>query len=377
MTTVRDILAAVDRLAPFRLAESWDNVGLLLGDADAEVRRVLVALDVTDAVCDEVEAVGAEVVLTHHPLIFQPVDRLTAGTVGGRLALRLARAGRAVIAAHTNLDAASGGLCDILADMVGLMDTEPLESAPSPRRYKVVVYAPEDALEAVAGAAFAAGAGRVGAYTEVAFESAGTGWFRPGQGAHPAEGEVGKRSRVAERRLETVAAESNLGAVLAAVVRAHPYEQPVIDCYRLDEASVGSPPGQGGQGRPAGLGRVGPIKSSRTLGDLADKTKEALGCESVRLAGDPAAPIERAAVLTGSGGGMAQALRRAGAQAYVTGEMKYHDLSDLAAAGIGVILGGHWRTERATLAAWTPRLAEAVDVEVVLSERERDPTMVR
>jgi dinuclear metal center YbgI/SA1388 family protein len=377
LTTVRDILAAVDGLAPFRLAESWDNVGLLLGDAGAEVRRVLVALDVTDAVCDEAEAVEADLVLAHHPLLFQPVDRLTAGTVEGRLALRLARSGRAVIAAHTNLDAAAGGLCDCLAEMVGLSDAEPLTAAPSPRRYKVVVYAPEDALETVAAAAFAAGAGRVGAYTEVAFEAAGTGRFRPGQGARPAEGEVGKANRVAERRLETVAVEADLGAVLAAVVRAHPYEEPVIDCYRLSEASVGMPPGQGGESGAAGLGRVGPINHSRTLGDLADKTKEALGCESIRLAGDPAAPIERAGVVTGSGGGMAQALRRAGAQAYVTGEMKYHDLSALAADGIGVILGGHWRTERAALAAWTPRLAEAVEVEVRLAEREDDPAVWR
>ncbi|MFO8013803.1 MAG: Nif3-like dinuclear metal center hexameric protein, partial [Phycisphaerae bacterium] len=119
---------------------------------------------------------------------------------------------------------------------------------------------------------------------------------------------------------------------------------------------------------------------SRTLGDLADKTKEALGGESVRLAGDPAAPIERAAVVTGSGGGMADALRRAGAQACITGEMKYHEIQDLAAAGIGVILGGHWRTERAALAAWMPRLVEVVEsagVEVRLSDRERDPAVWR
>jgi len=369
MTTVRDILAAVDRLAPWRLAEAWDNVGLLLGEADAEVRRVLLALDVTDAVCREAEAARAEVVLAHHPLLFQPVDRLTGETVQGRLALRLARAGRAVIAAHTNLDSAEGGLSDTLAGMVGLTGTEPLQPGPAAARYKVVVYAPEDALEAVAEAAFAAGAGRVGEYTEVAFESAGTGRFRPGQGAAPAEGEVGRASRIPERRLETVAAEARLGAVLAAVSRVHPYEEPVIDCYPLHD-----PPAR------TGLGRVGSLKPSRTLAETADNLKEALGCESVRLAGDPAATIQRAAVLTGSGGGMAQALRRAGVQAYVTGEMKYHDLSDLAAGGIGVILGGHWRTERAALEAWAPRLAEAVEsagVEVRLSDRERDPAVWR
>jgi len=368
MTTVRDILAAVDRLAPFRLAESWDNVGLLLGDPAAEVRRVLLCLDVTDAVCAEAEQAGAEVVLAHHPLLFEPVGRLTADSPTGRLALRLAGAGRALIAAHTNLDAAEGGLSDLLADRLGLTDTEPLApaAATAPLRYKVVVFVPEQALEAVARAAFKAGAGRVGDYTETAFVTAGTGRFRPGQGARPAEGDLGRVSRVDEARLETVVPEDRLGAVLAAVCRAHPYEEPVIDCYRLE-----GPPAR------AGLGRVGSVKGSRTLADLADTAKEALGCESLRLAGDPAAPIVRAAVLTGSGGGMAGALQKAGCQAYVTGELKYHDLSDLAARGIGVILGGHWRTERAALEAWAPRLAEAVDVEVRLSEAERDPTAWR
>jgi len=366
VTTVHDILAAVDRLAPFRLAESWDNVGLLLGDARAEVRRVLVALDVTDAVCDEADAVEADVIVAHHPLIFQPVARLTTDGPQGRLALRLAAAGRAVVAAHTNLDSADGGLCDILAGLIGIEETDPLEAGHGQRQYKVVCFVPEAALEAVAQAAFEAGAGRIGRYTETAFDVAGTGRFRPGQGTHPAEGEVGRLSRVPERRLETVVPANRLGAVLAAACKAHPYEEPLIDCVALH----GTPP-------DPGLGRAGHLKASRTLGDLADKTKEALRCESVRVAGDPAALIERAGVVTGSGGGMTAALRAAGCQAYITGEMKYHEVQDLAARGIGVILGGHWRTERVTIEAWAPRLAEAVDAQVRMAESETDPTALR
>jgi len=366
MTTVRNILDAVDRLAPFRLAEPWDNVGLVLGDAAAEVRRVLVALDATEAVCDEADRAGADVLLVHHPPIFQAVDRVTADSPQGRILLRLAREGRAVIAAHTNLDSAEGGLADLLAGRIGLTDTQPLAPARASRRFKVVVYAPEKDLPAVAQAGFEAGAGRVGAYTEVGFEASGTGWFTPGQGASPAEGEVGRANRIAERRFETVVPEDRLAAVVAAMAKAHPYEEPVIDAYALHDPPAG-----------AGLGREGPIIGSRTLADLADKTKEALGCESLHLAGDPAAPVMRAAVLTGSGGGMAEALVRAGCQAYVTGEMKYHEVQDLVARGIGVILGGHWRTERVPLEAWTPRLAEAVDVEVRMSEDETDPTAVR
>jgi len=365
VTTVRDILEAVDRLAPFCLAEPWDNVGLLLGDPAAEVRRMLVALDATEAVCDEAARAAADVLLVHHPPIFQAIDRVTADTPQGRVLLRLAREGRAAIAAHTNLDAAEGGLADLLADRLGLTDTAPLVPGHASRRFKVVVYAPEKDLSAVARAGFEAGAGRVGAYTEVGFEAAGTGWFTPDEGASPAEGEVGRANRLAERRLETVVTEDRLAAVVSAMAKAHPYEEPVIDAYALHDPPAG-----------AGLGRAGPINGSSTLADLADKTKEVLGCKSVHLAGDPAAPVVRAGVMTGSGGGMAEALQRAGCQAYVTGEMKYHDAQDLAARGIGVILGGHWRTERVPLAAWTLRLAEAVDVEVRLSAIETDPATV-
>ena len=366
MTTVGDILEVVGRLAPWSLAESWDNVGLLVGEGEAEVRRLLVALDVTEAVCDEAAEVGAEMILTHHPLVFRPLERVTGETPTGRLVLRLAREGRALAAAHTNLDAAEGGLADLLARALGLVDLEPLRAAAGPPRFKVVTFVPAEALEAVAQAAFEAGAGRVGRYTETAFESAGTGRFRPGPGASPAEGEVGRTNRVAEVRLETVVPADRLTAVVEAAARAHPYEEPVIDAYALHD-----PPTR------AGLGRVGVLEASTRLAELADKVKEVLGCESVRVAGDPAAPVVRAGLVTGSGGGMTEALLRAGADAYVTGELKYHEAADLAARGIGVVLAGHWWTERRALEAWVPRLAEAVEAEVLLARRERDPLRVR
>jgi putative NIF3 family GTP cyclohydrolase 1 type 2 len=149
MTTVADIVDAVDRLAPFRSAEPWDNVGLLLGDAAWPVRRVLVCLDVSEAVCREAARRRADLVLAHHPLLFQDVDRLTSETRHGRLALALLESRRAVIAAHTNLDGAPGGLCDILAGMVGLRDLKPLRAEPAGKHYKVVVFTPPQALSAL------------------------------------------------------------------------------------------------------------------------------------------------------------------------------------------------------------------------------------
>jgi len=370
MTTIADIVRAVDRLAPFRLAEEWDNVGLLLGDAAWPVRRVLVSLDVTEAVCEEAERLEADCLLAHHPFMFKDVSRVTAETRPGRLALRLAAGRRAVIAAHTNLDAAQGGLCDLLAERAGLTDIEPLRAEPVERTYKVVVFVPVADLESVRLAAFDAGAGRIGAYTECSFAAEGEGTFFAGEGTSPSVGPAsaeatagrarGKRSAVPEHRLEVLAAESRVGAVVAAIGRAHSYETPAIDVYPLKDL-----PGE------AGLGRVGRLKKPKTVGQLADDIKRALGLSCVQVAGERSARVERVAVNTGSGSGLVEAVRAAGCQAYLAGELKYHEAESLAAEGIAVILGGHYETERGPLEDWTPRLAEAVDVEVRLSESER------
>jgi dinuclear metal center YbgI/SA1388 family protein len=362
MATVAEVVSAVDRLAPFGAAQAWDNVGLLLGDEAWPAARVLVCLDLSEAVCDEAERIAADVVLAHHPLIFKEVDRLTSETRVGRLALRLAGGRRAVIAAHTNLDAAEGGLCDILAAMVGLTDLSPLRPEPAGRRYKVVVLVPEADLEGVRAAAFMAGAGRIGNYAECSFAAEGAGTFVPGEGAEPAVGEVGSRSTVREARVEFLVPGVSLARVLAAVGRAHPYEEAAIDVYPLHSTASAS-----------GIGRIGRLEKNLTAGELAMRTKAALGMRTIALAGDPAREVERVAVVTGGGGGLAEAVAEADCQAFVTGELKHHETEDLAAAGIAVILGGHWRTERLPLERWAPLLAEGLDgVEVRMSEAERE-----
>ena len=374
MTTVADCLSAIDRLAPFRLAEQWDNVGLVLGDRRQEVRRVLVSLDLSDAVCDEAAEVGADLHFTHHPPLFKNVERMTADTSAGRLALRVLNDRRSLIAAHTNLDAARGGLCDILAGMAGMQDlpaggnapagegTRPLQQSPPAWRYKVVVFVPPEAMEAVRAAAFAAGAGRIGHYTECSFSAEGEGTFLPGDAAHPAVGRKGARSTVRERRIEMLIDDRRIGAVAAAIKHAHPYEEPAIDVYPLHGAASG-----------VGVGRVGRLARPSPLGDLADRVRQALGLATIGVAGDPGRVVERVALVTGSGSGVLEAVFESGAQVYLTGELKYHEVEDLAARGVSAILGGHYRTERIPLDAWTPRLAaELPGVDVRLSQRERE-----
>ena len=364
MLTVRDILAAVDRLAPWRLAADWDNVGLMVGDRDRRVRRLLVCLNVSEATVAEAARGRADAILAHHPLIRKTVPRLTSDTRFGRLALACLADRRAVIAAHTNLDSAIGGICDILAEMLGLKPGEPLLAPPEAGRYKVVVFVPESDLDAVRDAAFAAGAGRIGDYAECSFAGEGEGTFFPAASAHPAVGAKGRRNAVRERRLELVADEPSLGRVTAAIARAHSYEEPAIDVYRLRV-----------EPSDAGIGRVARFPKPRRLGDFVRDVKKVLGLGAVSFAGDPKQKIERVAVCTGGGNTLGDAVVAAGCQAYLCGELKYHEADDLASRGIGVILGGHYETERVPLERWSRRLAEELPgVEVVLSRTER-PTM--
>ena len=366
MPTVADVLAAVDRLAPFRQAEEWDNVGLILGDADRRAQRVLVALDASDATCAEAERLRADCLVVHHPLIFHGVKRLTGDTRTGRVALRLLAGRRALIVAHTNLDGAAGGLCDLLGRLVGLEDLEPLQHPPPQGRCKIVIFVPSGDLEAVRAAAFAAGAGHIGLYTECSFASEGEGTFLPGERARPAVGKRGRRSALREHRLEVLVDEARLGKVLAAVARAHPYEEPAIDVYPMRAVAPG-----------AGIGRVGRLRRPTSAGRFAETVKRALRRKAVGFAGDPRQRLRRVALCTGAGGGVLAAVRASRADAYLTGELAMHEVQELEAFGIAVVLGGHYETERIPLNAWAPRLARALPgVDVRLSRMERGPSRI-
>ena len=238
-----EFLAALDALAPARLAEDWNNVGLMVGRRDRPVTRVIVALDLRAAVLDEAMAEGADLVLVHHPPIFPAMSAVTDARTAGALVLRAAEERIAVVAAHTNLDSAAGGLNDQMAAALGITGTRPLLPDPT-----------EPAV----------GLGRVGEVTP-----------------------------------------TTLGALAAAAVGAY---------------------------RPAGV--------------------------NTGLAGDPDQPVTRVAVCTGSGGSLVDAARDAGVHAYVTGDLKYHDAD--AAEGMGLVNIPHGVVEQHALAAWTPRLAEAL-----------------
>ena len=261
------------------------------------------------------------------------------------------RAGIAIYSPHTALDAAPGGVNDFLASGMGAGAVRPLKSAErSPRfSHKVVVFVPADHVNVVRLAMCAAGAGGIGLYTDCTFAAAGEGTFRGLAGAKPAIGKVGRLERVAEVRLETVCNQRDLAAVLAAMIEAHPYEEPAYDIFRRE--SEPAPPADS-----AGVGRAVTLEKAVTLDTLLRRVKAHLGLNAVQV-GRPASPGKvREVYICAGAGGSVFAEADGQAQVYVTGEMRHHDVLDAVQRGISVILAGHTQTERPYLPTYARRL---------------------
>jgi dinuclear metal center YbgI/SA1388 family protein len=356
---VADVVRTVESIAPTRFAASWDNVGLLVGDPDAEVTRVLLAIDCTRAVLDEATRGGFQAIVAYHPPIFEGQKRFVAGAI----AYEAARAGVAIFSPHTALDVAVGGTNDVLADALAMTDRAPLRPVEvRDSEYKIVTFVPAEHVEAVSRALFDAGAGRIGKYSSCSFRVPGTGTFYGEEGASPAVGQAGRLEEAPELRLEMVVPIARIGAVVGALRSVHPYEEPAFDLVRL----AATPEGRG-------LGRVGPVARA-TVRALADRVKNALGVEHLLVAGSLDREVTRAAVCAGSGGDLVPDAVRAEAQLLLTGEMRHHDALAADAAGLSLICTRHSTSERAALVALEHRLSkELPGVRVARSVEDRDP----
>lgn len=354
---IGDIYSLIDEIAPFHLAEEWDNAGLLLGGKGDPVTKALLALDATPEVVEEAEAIGADLLVTHHPVIFRPVKRIGSG----ELAYRLIRRGIGVISAHTNLDAAAGGVNDCLAQILGLEEVRPLNPAPIKRHNKIVVFVPEKDGEAVYRAMASAGAGVYGAYKGCAFLSPGEGRFLPAEGAHPAIGQVGTLEKVREARLEMLVEKSRTWAVLEAMRGAHPYEVPAFDV--LEEAGV----------EYSCIARIGTADRARGGLDFAAFVKDRLQAEAVAYV-DGKHPVRCVAVAGGAGADLLYEAKAAGADALVTAEAKHHQMLDAAGIGLTLVDAGHFYTERVVLGPLRQSMAERLPgLEISVSQAMRPP----
>jgi dinuclear metal center YbgI/SA1388 family protein len=355
---VARIAEAVERIAPLALAEEWDNCGLQAGDPEAEANRVLVALTPLPEVFDEAEEKGADFLLFHHPIIFRSLKVIVTSSYPGDLLARAIRNGLAVYAAHTSYDAAPAGVSVALARTLGLGG--PLRVlSPRGALRKLVVFVPEENVDAVAKALAGAGAGVVGDYTECTFRTRGTGTFRGGDETNPYLGEKGRLEEVEEVRMETVVPAHALRRAVEAATAAHPYEEIALDVYPVE----GSPEG-------CGYGRLGTLPERLTVREMREYVSESLGFPS-RLVADARRRIEAVAVLGGSGGTFIPEAAASGAHAFVTGDVDYHDALLAESLGLTVIDAGHAATELPSLEPLALRLAELLDVPVEVSRVRR------
>jgi dinuclear metal center YbgI/SA1388 family protein len=363
MPTVAAIVEYLERFAPPALAAEWDNVGLLLGERGAAVGRARTCLTVTPEVAAEAVAGGAQLLVTHHPIFFRPFKRLTGDTPEGAMLLSLARAGVAVYSPHTSFDNARGGINELLAARLGLTGVGPLRRRDGPRQVKVVVFVPDKDLGRVSDALFEAGAGRIGAYSECSFRLGGTGTFFGSESANPTVGQKGRREEVSEWRLEVVCPERDVERAVAAIRRSHSYEEPAYDVYPLRPAPAAE-----------GEGRLGELPQAVPLGAFAAAVRAALKSGPVQYVGDVGKEVRRVAVVCGAGGELLGDAVRARADVLLTGEMRFHDYLAARAAGLALVLPGHYATERVGVEDLAGLLRqEFPGLDVRASERETDP----
>ncbi|MCB0795062.1 MAG: Nif3-like dinuclear metal center hexameric protein [Flavobacteriales bacterium] len=351
----------MERSAPAMLQESYDNVGLLVGDPDGEVSGALVCLDVTEGVIEEAITHGCGLIIAHHPLIFKGLKRLVGSDPVQRMVIKAIRQDIAVMAVHTNLDNVAWGVNGELAQRIGLSPAHVLETRPDQLR-KLVVFVPRDHVEPVRNALFQSGAGQLGRYDECSFGVDGTGTFRAGAGSEPFVGVIGERHDEAEVRLEVIYPTMIERSLLRAMMEAHPYEEVA---HFIHPVLIGHP--------QIGSGLIGefpePVDPVAFLALLKDR----LGIPWLRHGPMPNRPIRRVALCGGSGAFLLSKAKAEKVDAFVTGDLKYHDFFE-ADGRLLLVDVGHYGSEQFTMTLIQRLLGEKFPTFAVrLTETVTDP----
>jgi dinuclear metal center YbgI/SA1388 family protein len=346
--TLTEVVDLLHGWYPPATADSRDAVGLVSGDPDQDVTKVLFAVDPVLPVAQEAAEWGAQLLVVHHPLFLKGVHGVARTTPKGRTLGVLQDAGCALLTAHTNADQAVGGVSEALAGALGLADVRPVSPRSTAMLDKLTTYVPAPDAERVREALGRAGAGVVGDYDSASFSTPGEGRFRPLEGAHPAIGEVGTLEVVDEVRIECVLARAARPRVVAALLAAHPYEEPAYDVVELADPGVAA----------TGSGRLGTVPRT-TLGEFARRVADALPrtAQGVRVAGGAHRPVETVAVCGGAGDFLLDDVRRSGADVYVTSDLRHHPASEFVEHGGPALVDvAHWAAEW----TWLPVVAGRV-----------------
>lgn len=332
MHTLGQLIGELESYAPTYLAEKWDNVGLLIGSRKQSVNKVLCALDINLGVIEEAIAKQVDCIITHHPFIFKPLARIDFDTPRGEMIRLLIQHNIAVYSMHTNWDIASGGINDILSNLLGLKEAKPLVVTHTEVVRKLAIYTPMEAAEAVRAVLMEANKCKIGNYKGCTFMLEGEGSFIPLEGSNPYIGAIGKCELVREVKIECIAFEKDIHTIMEEVAKVHPYEEIAYDIYKLQHIK-----------HVEGIGRHGEC-SEISQEELINKVKEIFKVPYVRVIGEATELIKNIAICSGSGSEFIDQAART-SQVYITGDVKFHEAQYALEQGLIILDVGHYASE--------------------------------
>lgn len=332
---IKEITSYLESIAPLSYQESYDNSGLIVGQMDQPVSKVLVSLDCTEQVVDEAIAKGCELIVSHHPIVFKGLKRFNNANYVERTVIQAIKNNVALYAIHTNLDNVLGGVSSKIAEKLGLVQHAIL-SPKSGLLKRLIVYVPRADVDHVRQALFDAGAGSIGDYDQCSYNTAGYGTFRPLQGSHPAIGHHDVQERVEETKIEVIFPKHIERQVIVSMLAAHPYEEVAYNTMLVDNRL-----------QYVGSGVIGNLSEAMLEADFLAYLKERLDLKVIRHTKLRGKKIQRVAVCGGSGGFLLEDAKRSGADIFITADYKYHEFFD-AQGDIIIADIGHFESERFT-----------------------------
>jgi len=330
---LKDICSYLDSVIPLSFQEDYDNSGLQLGMPGREVSSAMITLDITEDVLDEAVFAGCDLIISHHPLIFNEIRSVTGKTFTEKILFKAIKQEIAIYSAHTNLDIFSNGVSRKMAEKLKLQNIKVLSPLKN-SLLKLVTYIPESHLEKVREALFEAGAGVIGNYDQCGFSAQGTGSFRGNENTHPFVGEKGKIHYEKEIRFETVLYSHLKEKVISALKNIHPYEEVAYDIYSLENENT-----------EAGLGCIGEFDDAKNENDFLRLVSEVFGAKGVRYSKHIGNPVKKVALCGGSGASLLNLAIASGSDAFITADIKYHNFFE-ADNKILIVDTGHFESEK-------------------------------
>jgi dinuclear metal center YbgI/SA1388 family protein len=333
---LKEISSYLENIFPLQSQADFDNCGLLFGDSEQEITSILVSLDCTEDIIEEAIEKGANLVISHHPIIFKGLKKLTPKTYVERTLIKAIQNNIAIYAIHTNLDHHIHGVNAEIAKKLEIENPQILEPL-SENLYKLSVFVPEEFKNTLENALFNEGAGKIGNYSECSFESEGIGSFKPNENSNPFEGEIGERTQTSEVKLEVLVSKYNLSKVLRAMYETHPYEEVAHDLVLLSNKN-----------QDFGSGMIGELKSPIDAYTFLANLKQKFHCSTIRHTALLDKKIRKIAFCGGSGSFLLKQAIAQQADIFITGDFKYHEFFD---AEDKIIIAdiGHYESEQFTI----------------------------